>query len=45
MLLSLLAGSIPAVIAGSLLAGKFSGRWIQIALALVLLATGVRTLA
>lgn len=44
LLISLLAGSLPAVIAGSLLAGKVSGRWIQIALALVLLAAGVKTL-
>jgi uncharacterized protein len=45
MLLSLLAGSIPAVIAGSLLARKSSARWIQIALAVVLLLAGVKTLA
>jgi uncharacterized membrane protein YfcA len=45
MLLSLLAGSIPAVLAGSLLAARFSGRKLQIALALVLLAVGVKTLA
>lgn len=44
MLLSLLTGSIPAVIAGSLLAGQFSGRWIQIALAMVLMAVGVKVL-
>jgi hypothetical protein len=44
MLISLLAGSIPTVILGSLLAGKFSGRWIQIALAAVLLAAGVKVL-
>ncbi len=44
MLVSLLAGSIPAVVAGSLLAGKFPGRWIQIALALVLLGAGMKTL-
>jgi hypothetical protein len=44
MLISLLAGSIPTVILGSLLAGKFSGRWIQIALATVLLAAGVKVL-
>ena len=44
MLLSLLTGSIPAVIAGSLLAGKFPGRWIQIALAMVLMAAGVKVL-
>ena len=44
MLLSLLVGSIPAVIAGSLLAGKIGGRWIQIALAIVLLMAGVKVL-
>ena len=44
MLLSLLVGSIPAVIAGSLLAGKIDGRWIQIALAIVLLMAGVKVL-
>jgi uncharacterized membrane protein YfcA len=44
MLLSLLTGSIPAVIAGSLLVGQFSGRWIQIALAMVLMAAGVKVL-
>jgi len=44
MLLSLLSGSIPAVIAGSLLAGKISGRWIQISLALVLMASGMKIL-
>ena len=45
MLASLLAGSIPTVLIGSLLAGKISGRWIQIALALVLMAGGVKVLA
>lgn len=45
MLLSLLTGSVPAVIAGSLLAGRFAGRWIQVALALALLIAGVKTLA
>jgi len=44
MLMSLLAGSIPAVIAGSLLAGRFRGRWLQIALAMVLLVAGAKTL-
>ncbi len=44
MLLNLLAGSIPGIIAGSLLAGKVAGRWIQIALAIVLMAAGVKTL-
>lgn len=45
MLVSLLVGSIPTVLLGSLLAGKIPGRAIQIALALVLLAAGVKVLA
>lgn len=45
MLLSLLAGSIPAVSAGSFLAKKMSGRGLQIALAAVLMAVGVKTWA
>lgn len=44
MLISLLLGSIPAVLLGSLLAGKIAGRWIQIALALVLTMAGVKLL-
>lgn len=44
MLLSLLAGSIPAIVIGSLLARRVSGRWIQIALAAVLTAAGLKTL-
>lgn len=44
MLASLLAGSIPAVIAGSLLATKTRPRWMQIALAIVLLVAGVKML-
>ena len=44
MLLSLLVGSIPAIIVGSLLARKVSGRWIQMLLALVLLVAGWKTL-
>lgn len=44
MLVSLLAGSIPAVIVGSLLATKTRPRWMQIALAIVLLVAGVKTL-
>lgn len=44
MLLSLLAGSIPAIIVGSLLARKVSGRWIQVLLAVVLLVAGLKTL-
>jgi uncharacterized protein len=44
MLLSMLLGSIPTVLLGSLLAGKIAGRHIQIALALVLLAAGAKVL-
>lgn len=44
MLASLLVGSIPTVLLGSLLAGKISGRWVQIALALVLVAAGIKVL-
>jgi uncharacterized membrane protein YfcA len=43
MLASLLVGSIPAIVAGSLLARKISGRWIQVLLALVLIAVGAKT--
>lgn len=45
MLISLLLGSVPAVLLGSLLAGKITGRWIQIGLALVLLVAGVKVLS
>jgi uncharacterized membrane protein YfcA len=41
MLLSLLMGSLPIVILSSRLAFKFSGRWIQIFIAIALLSTGV----
>jgi uncharacterized membrane protein YfcA len=44
MLASLLVGSVPAVLLGSMLAGKISGRWIQIALALVLMVVGAKVL-
>lgn len=44
MLASLLLGSIPTVLAGSLMAGKIPGRWIQVALAVVLLAAGIKVL-
>lgn len=44
MLISLLCGSIPATIVGSLLARRFSSRWLQAALAFVLLAVGIKTL-
>lgn len=45
MLVSLLLGSIPAVLLGSLLAGKIAGRWIQVGLALVLMMAGIKVLA
>jgi len=45
MLISLLCGSLPAVLVGSLLAKRFSARWLQVALALVLLAVAAKTLA
>lgn len=44
MLASLLVGSIPTVLLGSLIAGKIPGRGIQIALALVLVAAGIKVL-
>ena len=44
MLLSLLCGSIPATIVGSLLARRFSSRWLQVSLAFVLVAVGIKTL-
>lgn len=44
MLASLLAGSIPSVLLGSMLATKIYGRAVQIALALVLLAAGINVL-
>jgi hypothetical protein len=44
MLASLLLGSIPAVIAGSLLSQRVNGRWLQVALAVVLIAAGLKTL-
>lgn len=44
MLLSLLAGSLPAVVIGGLLSRRLAGRRLQIALAMVLLAVGVKTL-
>ena len=44
MLASLLVGSIPTVLLGSLLAGRIPGRAVQLALALVLLAAGVKVL-
>ncbi len=44
MLVSLLAGSIPAVLLGSLMAGRVAGRAIQIGLACVLMAAGIKVL-
>lgn len=44
MLGSLLVGSVPAVLLGSLLAGKIAGRWIQLALAMVLMAAGIKVM-
>ncbi len=44
MLFSLLLGSVPAVVGGSMLARRISGGWMRVALALVLGATGVRVL-
>ena len=44
MLLSMLLGSTPAVIVGSVLAGRVSGRGVQIALALVLFAAGLKVI-
>jgi uncharacterized membrane protein YfcA len=44
MLSSLLVGSVPAVLLGSLLAGKISGRWVQLALAMVLMAAGLKVM-
>lgn len=44
MLVSLLVGSIPAVLLGSVTAGKISGRWIQIALAIILSVAGLKIL-
>ena len=45
MLVSMLMGSTPAVMLGSLLAGNVPGRWIQIAIALVLLAAGLKVIS
>ena len=42
MLLSLLIGSLPAVMLGSTLAGKLSGRWVRIALSAVLVGVGLK---
>lgn len=45
LLINLLVGSIPGIILGSLLAQKLTGRWVQIALAMVLLLAGIKTLS
>jgi uncharacterized protein len=45
MLASLLVGSIPAVLLGSMLAGRISGRLIQIGLSVVLMAAGIKVIA
>lgn len=44
VLLSLLLGSIPAVLVGSLLTRVLSGQWIRIALASVLMGSGIKVL-
>lgn len=44
LLISLLAGSIPTVVLGSLLSRSLNGRWIQVLLAVVLLGAGLKTL-
>ena len=44
MLLSLLTGSIPAIVIGSVLARRLRGRRLQIALAVVLMAVGLKVL-
>ncbi|MBN1929154.1 MAG: sulfite exporter TauE/SafE family protein [Chlorobiaceae bacterium] len=44
MLVSMLLGSVPAIITGSILAKKVSGRWIQVLLSIVLIAAGIKTL-
>ena len=43
MLASLLVGSLPAVVLGSLLATRLSSRLLQTSLAVVLLMVGVKT--
>ena len=44
MLASLLAGSIPGVVVGSLFAQRVSGSWIRVGLAAVLLLAGIKML-
>lgn len=45
MLGGLLSGSLPAVILGSFIARRFTGRWIQITLAMVLIVAGAKVLS
>ncbi len=45
MLMSLVVGSVPGAVVGSLLASRFSPRWLRVALAVVLLASAAKTLA
>jgi uncharacterized membrane protein YfcA len=45
MLLSLLVGSVPTVILGSVVRGKISGRWVQISLAVVLFFIGGKVIS
>lgn len=44
MLVSLLLGSIPAIIFGSLLSRRMTGRWMQLVLAAVLILAGLKTI-
>ena len=44
MLLSMLAGSVPAVLLGSVLAARLSATWLRRALALVLALAALKTL-
>lgn len=44
MLLSLLVGSVPAVVAGSLLARRFAPAWLRFVLGAVLIAAGIKAL-
>lgn len=45
LLVSLVIGSIPAVILGAYLAGKAKGRWIQVALSVTLVGAALKLLA
>lgn len=44
LLVNMLVGSIPAVLLGSIFASRIPGRWIQFALAMVLMAAGVKVI-